>query len=504
MSTSVAAPPSTDQHALRRLAVRRGALVLVAVLLAQAAWILALPPFRGADEVDHVFRAAGVAQGQWHLSQGAPQGRGLLVWVPGDLVTAAQPQCRSLPYNTFDNCHALRTRGDLAQVATSAGNYDPTFYFVVGSIAKPFHGATADYVMRIATAVMMALLLAVGVAVFTYAGTGLWSNLGVLAAFTAEVMYSGAVPSPNGIEMALGFVLWASLLAVVRRQDTPRGQGRLLVLAFVAAFPLAFLRMLGPLWILLIVGSVVAYAGTATVRDIGTRHRRVVIAVTGLVALGLVWWATWHVIASHVTGDISDRDNVDWILAFNLPAFTMQMVGAFPFRDQPAPLGVYPLAFFVIGLLVIAAWRRGAPPRARRVVFWVVVTSLAVPVILSLMFMPSLGAVWQGRYELPFVIGILPLCGLVLDDAGFAPREGRRLVALSLVFLGITQVACVMHVEQGELGRHVSAGDPAWVHPQPWLVGAMMVVAWLLACGLYRLGSSTKVTTHEVSSSPTA
>src|SRR5436309_2910137 len=80
------------------------------------------------------------------------------------------------------------------------------------------------------------------------------ATLGVLATLTPEVLYSGAVPSPNGVEMGLGFVLWASLLAVVRQDDARRRQGTLLALAFAAAVPLTFLRMLGPLWIVLIVG----------------------------------------------------------------------------------------------------------------------------------------------------------------------------------------------------------------------------------------------------------
>jgi hypothetical protein len=58
------------------LAVRRGLLVLVGVMLLQSAWILAVPPFRGSDEFDHAFRAAGVATGQWHLSEQASNGRG--------------------------------------------------------------------------------------------------------------------------------------------------------------------------------------------------------------------------------------------------------------------------------------------------------------------------------------------------------------------------------------------------------------------------------------------
>ena len=145
------------------------------------------------------------------------------------------------------------------------------------------------------------------------------------------------------------------------------------------------------------------------------------------------------------------------------PYFPMQMVGAFPYRDIPAPLGIYPLAFFVIVLLLGAAWRRGPTVRSRRAVLWIAIAAVLVPVLLSLVFMPSAGAIWQGRYEIPFVIGVLPLCGLLLDEAGFAPVEGRRLVALCCVFLAISHVACVYHVEHLELGRSVSVHDKAWL-----------------------------------------
>jgi hypothetical protein len=116
-----------------------------------------------------------------------------------------------------------------------------------------------------------------------------------------------------------------------------------------------------------------------------------------------------------------------------------------------------------------------------------VVAALVVPIALSLWFMPTLGAFWQGRYELPFVIGILPLCGLLLDEAGFAPSEGVKLVGLSAVFLAIVQVVSVVHVERMELGRAVSAADPHWADPGPWLLGLGMVLACLLAGALLRL-----------------
>jgi hypothetical protein len=490
MTLALEAPSLTSQRNVRHLALRRGLIVLVAVLIAEAVWILAVPPFRGSDEVDHAFRAAGVARGQWHLTQGTPDGRGLLVRVPTDIVEAAQPQCATLKYDGRANCYPVSTHDGMSVVATASGSYDPFFYFVVGTAARPFHGAAADYAMRIATAIMCALVLAAAAVVLTYAGVGRWATLGLLGAMTPEVMFSGAIPAPNGPEMCLALLWWSGLLAAVRT-DSPRVQRNLLAVATAAAVPLTFLRQLGPVWVLSILASVVLLVGVRAARDLVARNRGVVATGTVLIGLAACWWASWQVIASHVSDVSPDKDSSRWILAFDLPVFTMQMVGAFPYRDQPAPVAVYPLVFLVVGLLVIAAWRRGVPGRARRAVLWIGIFSLVVPVALSLLFMPSLGAVWQGRYELPYVIGILPLCGLLLDDAGFAPREGGRLVLLSVVALGIAQVACPWHVQVSELARKVSASDSSWAHPAAWVLGLAMALAWGVACLLFRHGAPT-------------
>jgi hypothetical protein len=481
------------------LAVKRGVIALLAVLIAEAVWIVTVPPYRGSDEIDHAYRAAGVASGQFHLSQGAAHGRGLLVWVPTDIVTAAQKQCTSLIYVGRDNCHAVETSGNRSLVATSAYAYDPLYYLYVGTVAKPFHGAAADYAMRAATALVCALLLALGVGLMTFAGTGRWTDLGVLAAITPEVLFSGAMPSPNGVEMGLAFVLWAALLAAARHGDDASLQRRLLAVAGIAVFPLTFIRLLGPMWVVLIVTAVTATIGWREAWVIVRRHRRVVSTIAAVTVVGVCWWATGQVIASHATGVQPDVDRKKWILAFNLPVYTMQMVGAFPWRDEPAPLAIYPLVFFVILLMLVAAWRRGATVQVRRAVFWVGITSLLVPVVLSLVFMPSAGAIWQGRYEIPFVIGILPLCGLVLDDAGFAPTEGRRLIGLSGIFLVVAQLACVYHVQQLELKRSESYTDPAWWHPPGVVLTGLMLIACAVAWPLLRDHTPARVDEPEPS-----
>ena len=80
-------------------------LLLVGLLLSQAAWLLSVPAFRGLDEFDHVYRAASVARGEWMPSgERAGHGRGELVTVPRDILVAAGPECRALDYTGHDNC----------------------------------------------------------------------------------------------------------------------------------------------------------------------------------------------------------------------------------------------------------------------------------------------------------------------------------------------------------------------------------------------------------------
>jgi hypothetical protein len=456
-------------------------LTFVAVLLAEAVWILAVPPFRGSDEVDHVFRASGVASGQVHLTRNAEGGGGQLVWVPTEVVDAAHEQCVSRMYVTEADCAPVGVSRGRSLVATAAGTYDPIYYAVVGVAGRPFHGSGVDYAMRAATALLCALLIGLGVGALSFAGTGRWVTLGVLAALTPEVMFSGAIVAPNGPEIGLGFLLWSALLGAVRQPSGSVSQRRLLALAGVAAVPLMFVRGLGPLWVLMDVVAVATVVGVHHTREVVTRNRACLAMVSVAVALGLAWWYVWRHIAAHAAGGSGGPPVVpQWARALDVPLFVLQMVGAFPFREIPAPFIVYPMSFFAIVLLIAAALRRGVPSRTRGVVLVLAVATLIVPVLLSLAFMSSVGAIWQGRYILPFAIGILPLCGLVLDDAGFAPFEGKRLAALAGVLLAASQVICPYHVQQLELHRRASLADASWWHASMVVLGGLM----LIACGL--------------------
>src|SRR4051794_24828144 len=134
---------------------------LIGVLLTQFAWAWATPPFRGIDEIDHVFRAASVARGDVDSTRPSVEGAGALVEVPAELAADARVQCEALASKEPQECVPESTlpNGDVLILSTAA-DYSPVFYKVIGTAAKPWDGYTAVYVMRGFASLINALLLA--------------------------------------------------------------------------------------------------------------------------------------------------------------------------------------------------------------------------------------------------------------------------------------------------------------------------------------------------------
>src|SRR4029079_1236844 len=130
----------------------------LAVLL--VSWVLLVPPFGGTDEFDHAYRAASTAHGQW-IPTPSETTRATGAWrqVPRDIVAAARPECQARVYTTPSDCVGTG-QGDLVRIASGAGRYHPLYYAVVGTVAPPFEGTAALYVMRLATAALALALVA--------------------------------------------------------------------------------------------------------------------------------------------------------------------------------------------------------------------------------------------------------------------------------------------------------------------------------------------------------
>ena len=457
------------------------AIAAVGVLMMQAAWIAALPPFRAIDEFDHAFRAASVARGHWVASETARHGRGDLVVAPDSLVQAAHDQCKALKYTGKDNCTPV-TRADAqgnVLIASAASRYNPAFYWYVGTMAMPFEGATALQAMRVAAALLCALFIVMSIWALRSWATNVWPALGLIVAITPVLMYSTVVPAPNAVEIAGGLLVWCSLLGL--NQASVITQGRLLLLAIPGVFVLSCVRYLGPLFLALILAFVWQFIGWSRLREVAKARPLHAVALLGAVVCGVTVGVGWTLAARTTVLKEPLHAPIDWGQIFaSVPVWLFQAVAAFPYRNERAPVLVYAaylavfLAFVLLG--VIRGWLRSALSLVA-----LALVMLFMPVVLSALSYPTRGAIiWQGRYGLPVAVGMCVMAGTILQAAPLTHRLVPPVVVAAFGALGVGQVVGISALVMAEVHKLPSANDPNWHHPTPVLVGTLTAIGWTL------------------------
>ena len=458
----------------QRAGVRRylsGMVLGLAIL--QALWIVTVPPFRASDEFDHAYRAAAVARGQWWAPDAPENGRGTLVRVPADLVTAAHDQCANLLYTGEDNCNAVpgsEVDGTVL-VGSGAGIYNPLYYFVIGTAARPFHGAAALYAMRVVGALLCLLFLGLGAWALSRGRPHAWASVGFLLSLTPVFIYSTVVGAPNGLEMAAALALWCLLLRAPEADD-PATQRRMLALAGVAASVVVTLRTLGPLFVILIVLVTLLFHGRRAWPFIRSHGRFLAVTAT-LVSLATAAAAAWSVLAGLLNGN--PEENITRWSPDTIVLWPLQTIAAFPLRNEAAPAFVYPVVGGLVCLLFYVGVRAARGPQRLALVAALVV-ALATPLVLTLVSKGGVGVIWQGRYGLPVAVGFVVIAGLVLDGT----RPGPRRMALVLGGAGLASATAgsLVRILRDEAGREASMHDGAWHSPPTSLVIAASIIAW--------------------------
>jgi hypothetical protein len=432
------------------------------MILMQAAWILTMPAFRGSDEFDHVYQAAAVARGQWSTHDPAPHGRGGIVTVPKSIVRAASPVCRYYRYVKHDNCFPIRSVGHgNVEVATAAGAYNPAYYVLVGGVTRVFHGAAVDFAMRAVSALLCALLVAWAAAVTARWATTAWPLVTLSIGLTPILVYSTAIAAPNGLSYASAVLIWASLLGLSRSETGGRWLAVPLVVGSVA---LVATHTTGAMWLAL-VGLV-----AVTLRPLRDWTRLVRSQwATWAPAAGVVLTATALCVAwiqlNHTNAlgtEVSESGPFPYA---ELPLFhalwTLQGIGAFPMRNDPAPIPVYVIWAVPLGAALVALFRKGR--RRERVAGATTLLLLAVvPTILTVVSYRTEALAWQGRYSLPLLLGITSLAGLAMDRRGGEPAQAtvRLLFALLTTAMTISTVYVGLHEVSHGPTDPVVAGVP--------------------------------------------
>ena len=267
--------------------------------------------------------------------------------------------------------------------------------------------------------------------------------------------------------------------------------------AIACAVVLGTLRILGPVFIVMIVATVVSLDWGA-VRDVISRQRRSVAAGCVLIAASVAGQALWmfETVAQEVASE--GTENPKAFNSVNIIVWPLQTIAAFPLRNQAGSPVIYPVTLLVVVALLVAVWRRGSA-RARVVTMVSLIVTLMFPFVFTLATLDSIGNIWQGRYVLPYGVGFLLLAGYALGSLRTEAGPPPRVLVPAAAFYAVAVAACLIKVRHDELTRSpASFHDPSWHPPYPVLLVAMVAVA----AGLLALALTDRRPTASLATTP--
>ncbi|MGY2745747.1 DUF2142 domain-containing protein [Arthrobacter sp. UYCu723] len=463
-------------------------------------WILATPLMAYPDEPSHAIKAAAVARGQFFPAPGESYGHGIHVQVPSYIANVESQMCFSFQMQKPAGCAPAIPPDDNYQTigVTSAGLYNPFYYWLVGLPSLFMSGAPALFAMRIVSGLMSAAFYAAGFTALSRLRHPKWPLIAASISTTPMVLFLASGINPNSLEVAASMAAFCGLVSVLensRHLDRARPG---IVTVGVAAATLANTRNVSLLWLLC--GAIVACLVFRRADVAAIFRNRIVLAVTALASVGIVLGVAWNFIMlkapasageapagiSNLGGEVRPYNAFLTMMDRSFD-FVHQYVGVAGWLDAPVPQGV--LAFWsllLVGLVLMVFLVR---PYRLQGAFWVALAFLAVvPAALQAALINTTGFIWQGRYSLPLFAIALISAGLAMRFRPFHQRPQSRTITRILLlaawvahiyaFLNVLRRYVVGLQEWGNWQTMVTV--PGWQPPLSWEVLTVVFAAVLL------------------------
>jgi hypothetical protein len=450
-------PTSEDSDGRRHVRAHRFFFIaLASFFIVGAAWSEATPLLAAPDEPSQIVKAASVARGVWTARcYDVPSGcvnntasaLGFeqlptfydLVRAPDTPDPAHSQICfkqkksglGALPASCARSLNTpptpLEVSGGYNMFASSYQARYPPLYFAVVGLPSYFRGSSVDiYLMRLVSALLSAIFLALALTAAVVYSTNRAMVVGLVVAATPMVFFLAGVVNPSGLEISSGIAVWTTgaILVTERLSAPPRG---LVAMFGASAVTMELVRPLSPLWLALLLVILLACAErVALVRALKTRSVQVCITVIALFGVVALWWiAAVHAtdlylgLNSGVPSSVSTLTIFETALRHN-SYYLPDMIGVFGWFDTYAPIATYAVWFLFIAVLVVAgamqSWRRAL------LLGCFVVAILVIPAVIETSHAHVDGYTWSGRDLLPFAVG-LP----ILAAASLRARGGDRL-----------------------------------------------------------------------------
>ena len=431
--------------AFERDSVRHFCLVWAALFLMTVAWSFIIPIKGQADEPAHAIQAAAVVRGQF-IVEGHPDVHRFGfkynrhdVEVPREFKNVEEntacfvffpeaPEKCAKPVPTSD--------GKTGIASTTAANYPPLYYMAVGWPTLFLEGAPSWYAMRFLSALICTGFTALGIAALARkCGTryALASTVGL----TPTCLAFFAAINPQGPEIAMCFALAGFLIPVAVGH---RPSDRSLIGAGVIVALIAMSRPTAALWALGIVGMIGLLIRLEAWRSL--MRRRAMWICLGLSAAGCVGALVWNHVArpSDSVFGWAEKDADLFEMIGKLQQRFVQPIwdgafGYFGWSDNPVPgwlhvTSIVVCIVFVVVTLALARWRERLA---------VTLGILFVPlstIALQYAVLRTAGMMWQGRYNLPFVVALVALAVLPIARRWGTPANAIFFAVASVAMFG--------------------------------------------------------------------
>ncbi len=476
--------------------------------LVAAVWSLATPISAAPDEPAHIIKAAAVARGQF---LGANTDAGQQVTVPAYVADTAARTCFAYNNGVTADCVVPITgsAGRLVTSSTSAGLYNPTYYFLVGWPSLLFHDDTGIYAMRFVSGLVSSLFLAAALMMLTTWRRRTLPIFGFAVAVTPMVFFLNGVVNPNSLETTATLGAFVGVLSIVLHPAKSLVTERSVIVLISAAIAVNA-RGLSPLWVAIAVLIPFVLARSQQIREliklVAVRIAVIGVAVSAVAALlwiglsnslGAGISTPGHLISGPGVGGTPLRGFAQ-ILAGTFD-YGQGIVGIFGWLDSAVP----PMVLFTwsafIGGVVLAGF---VFLRDRPLVFALSLVGglIFLPPITQALYVTGGGIVWQGRYALPlFVCVIVGISAVLVDRVPkIEPSAVSRFIAAFATLWFVGQVyAFVYTLKRYSVGTAAGASgaswkrlffDPNWDPPGGtiWICLAYAVISAAMAGLLFR------------------
>lgn len=499
--SSVAEVDAGTVNSTRKKPIAAFSRLFVFFMLAASLWSLATPLMAYPDEPAHAIKAAAVVRGQILVEEGTSFGHGVHVRVPAYIANLGAQTCFAFRRDATADCAPPIPAEDTYDAigVTSAGSYDPFYYWFVGLPTLVMSGAPAVYAMRIVSALLSAVFYAAAFTALSQLRRPKWPVIAATIAVTPMALFLASGINPNSLEISATSAAFCSLLVVL---GDARSLGRVkpaIATVGVATAVLANARSASLVWLLC---AVLAACVLYRWRDFAALFRNSTVRISiaagavGVIA-GLAWMAlSMSAPASSGTapeGIANSNNNIAPYQAFVTMLdrtfdFLNQYVGVMGWLDTP----VSQLVLIFWTLVIAVALLVPLLARPRRLVWGYVgiLLSIAiVPAVIQALLVRSVGFIWQGRYTMPLFIIVMVSAGMIWRGNSLRPSRRNLSLARMLIISGIiAHIVAFAYV----LRRYVAGlteistwqtmiSHPAWQPPLGWFTLVLLyavVIVW--------------------------